>query len=151
MGYPQKNASCAVVRASNAHDTAENISASAADYGSLYVLRPIKVTGFYFAVTTIVASSTLDAVVALKRRTLLGSSGTESNLAVMTIPNGTAVGKVLYKFIEPVICYPGDELLYDHITQNTDAGTATGAGFYGLDFEDVAESAANCTDWVASS
>ena len=148
--YGQKSASCSIVRASNAHDTAENLAASNADYGSLYVMRPIKVTGFFFAVTLLVEASTAAPVVVLKRRTLIGSSGSESNLAVLTIPNLTAVGKVLYKFIEPVICYPGDELLYDHVTQATDAGTAAGAGFYGLEYEDVGESLANCTDWVAS-
>lgn len=148
--YEQKQASHAILRATNAHDTAENLAATAADYGQYYVCRPIKVTGFYFYVTTAIDSDTLNASVALTRRVTPGSDTGAVVMSTMAIPDGTAVGKVVYEFIEPVLCYPGDAILLDHTVQCTDNGTAAGAGFYGFDYEVVSEAVANCGDYVAA-
>lgn len=148
--YPNKSASMALMRRSNAFDTAENLAAAVAVHGGYIVMRPIKVTGFYFAVTTLVEADNVAPVVEVNRRPTIASSSSEVQLATLTIPEATAVGKVLYKNIEPVLCYPGDELSFEHITQATDSGTAAGAGFYGVDYEVVSEAVANCGDWVAS-
>lgn len=149
--YNNKQASHAIVRASNAHDTAENLAATAAVYGEYYVCRPIKVTGFYFAVTTALACDNAAAVIELNRRPTLGSSSGEVAIATITFADATAAGKVVYKHIEPVLVYPGDGLSLEHVTQATDSGTAAGIGFYGFDYEVVGEALVNCTDWVASS
>ena len=148
--YGDKAASHAIVRASNAHDTAENLAATAAVYGGYYVMRPVKVTGFYFLVTTAVLAGTTAPVVEINRRPTPGSSSGEVQMASMTIPTASAAGKVLYKQIEPVLCYPGDEISLEHVTQAADGGTAAGIGFYGFDYEVVSEAVANCGDLVAS-
>lgn len=148
--YPQKQASHAIVRASNAHDTAENLAATVADYGQYYVCRPIKVTGFYFYVTTALVADTLEPSVALTRRITPGSDTGAVVMSTMQLPDLTAAGKVVYEFIEPVLCYPGDAILLDHTVQCTSGTTAAGAGFYGFDYEVVDEAVGNCGDWVAA-
>jgi len=148
--YPNKQASHAIVRASNAHDTAENLAAANAVYGGYYVLRPIKVTGFYFIVNLLVDATTTAPVVEVNRRPTIASASGEVQMATITIPDTTAVGKVLYKNIEPVLCYPGDEISFEQTTQAADPGTAAGTGFYGFDYEVVSEAVSNCGDWVAS-
>lgn len=148
--YPSKQASNAIVRASNAHDTAENLAATAADYGTFYVCRPIKVTAFYFFVTTTLAADTLVPQVALTRRITVGSDTGAVVMSTMGIPDLTAAGKVVYEKFEPVLCYPGDTILLDHTVQCTSAATAAGAGFYGFDYEIVDEAVGNCGDWVAA-
>lgn len=147
--YPQKSGSHALLRKSNAHDTAENLAAAAAVYGGLLVCRPIKVTGFYFYVTLLVEADNVAPVVEVNRRPTYNSSSGEVQLAVMTIAEGTAAGKVYYEHIEPVLCYPGDEISFEHVTQATDSGTAAGTGFYGIEYEVVGEATGNMTDWVA--
>lgn len=148
--YENKQASHAIVRGSNAFDTAENLAATAADYGIFYVMRPIKVTGFYFYVTTAMVSDTLAASVALTRRITPGSDTGAVVISTMAIPDLTAAGKVVYEFVEPVLVYPGDNILCDHTVQCTSATTAAGAGFYGFDYEVVSETVSNCGDWVAA-
>ena len=148
--YVEKSASMALMRLSNAFDTAENLAASAAVHGGYIVMRPIKVTAFYFAVTTLVAADNVAPVIEVNRRPTVASSSGEAVIASMTIPEAAAVGKVYYKFVEPVLCYPGDELSFELVTQATDSGTAAGAGFYGVDYELVSEAVSNCGDWVAS-
>lgn len=149
MSYSNKQASHALI-ASTAMTTGENLAATAADYGQFYVCRPIKVTGFYFYVTTLIEASTLNPSVALTRRITPGSDTGAVVMSTMALPTGTAAGKVVYEFIEPVLCYPGDAILLDHTVQCTDAGTAAGVGYYGFDYEVVAEAVSNCGDWVAA-
>lgn len=149
--YSDKARSHAILRKSNAHDTAENLAAAAAVYGGYLVCKPIKVTGFYFYVTLAIDATTTAPVVEVNRRPTYNSSSGELQMASMTIPDATAAGKVVYKEIEPYLCYPGDEISFEHVTQAADPGTAAGTGFYGIDYEVVSESLANLSNLVASS
>lgn len=146
--YTKKSASMALMRRSNAFDTAENLAAAAAVHGGYIVMRPIKVTAFYFAVTTLVEADNIAPVVEVNRRPTIASSSGEEQIASLTIPEAAAVGKVYRKDCEPVLCYPGDEISFELVTQATDSGTAAGAGFYGIDYEDVSEAIGNCGDLV---
>jgi len=147
--YPKKARSHAILRKTNAHDTAENLAASAAVYGGYLVCAPIKVTGMYFYVTLAIVAGTTAPVVEVNRRPTYNSASGELQIVSGTIPTGTAAGKVLYEFCEPYLCYPGDELSFEHVTQAADGGTAAGTGFYGLDYEVVDEAVGNCSNWVA--
>lgn len=148
--YENKSASHAIVRKSNAHDTAENVAAAVAVHGGYLATRPIKITGFYFYVTVALVADTLAPAVAIKQRPTYNSSSGEVTIATLTLPDLTAAGKVVYKRVEPYLINAGDEISLEHTVQCTSAGTAAGQGFYGFDYEIISEAAGNQTDWVAS-
>lgn len=140
----------ALVRPNNNHLTAENLAAAAADYQELLVLSRVRVTRIMFMVTTLVAADTTAPVVTFTKRPTYNSSTDESTIGTLTIPDTTAVGKVVYKDVDPVILNPGDGLLLDHTTQAADASSAAGAGYYGLEYELCPDDARNLTDMVES-
>ena len=148
--YTNKGGALALMRKSNAFDTAENVAAAVAVHGGYLVMRPIKVSAVYFCLTTTMVADTLAAQVKVTRRPTIGSATGEVILATLILLDTLAAGKVVYKIISPVLCYPGDELNFEHTVQCTSASTAAGAGYYGVDFEIVDEAVANCTDWVLS-
>jgi len=133
----------AVIRRSNAFDTAEVLTAAAAVYGGLIMTKKVAIKRLMFVVTTVVASSTQNAVVEFNRRPTIGSATNEVLLGNLTIPNGTAVGTILYKDIDPVIIDAGEELSFEQTVQATDASAATGQGFYSFDCVAMAEVAGN--------
>lgn len=128
----------------------ETLTAAAAVHGEYLVMRSCVVRRIGFIVTTLVASNTQNAVVEFNRRPTPGSSSGEVLLGQLTIPTGTAVGKVLYKNISPVRLQVGDALSLEHVTQATDSGSAAGAGFYMFELVDEPEYIANEADAVAS-
>lgn len=148
--YSEAFMSGALVRKSGAHDTAEVLTAAAAVYGGYIVLKQCKIKRLMFVVTTLVASDTVAAVVEFNRRPTIDSSSGEVLLGQLTIPDGSAVGAVIYKDIEPVTLVPGDELSLEHVTAATDGTAAAGAGFYGFELCDEPEQPANCSNMVAS-
>ena len=150
MSYDQLSASHALLRASNAHDTAENVAAAAAVYGGYYVCYPIIIKRLYFFVTTALVASSTAALVEFNQRPTPGSGSGEVLLGQLTLAHGTAAGTVVYKDISPVRLNPGDELSYEHVTTAVSTGTAAGAGFYGILYELAPEYVANTTDLSAS-
>lgn len=140
----------ALIRKSNAVDTAEVLTAAAAVYGGYLVTKQCKITRIAFYVTVTVAANTQTPVVEFNRRPTYNSASGEVLMGTLTIPTGTAAGKVVYKDINPINLYPGDEFSFEHITQATDSGSAAGAGFYGFDLEEDPEYAGNQTNMVKS-
>lgn len=131
MSYPQKQGLGYLIRKSNAHDTAENIAASAAVYGGYLVTKPCQLTKFMFYVTLAVDADNVAPVVEVNQRPTYNSSSGEVLIDQITIPDGTAAGKVLYaRPSNPPVLNIGDELSFEHVTQATDSGTAAGTGFY---------------------
>lgn len=135
-----------LVRASNAFDTAENVAATAAVHGEYYVTKPCSVSEFKFIVTTAIVGTTTAPIVALKRRPTPGSATGEVTIANMTLPNGTAAGKVVSVRFAPVQLNVGDALNFEHITQA--AGSPAGAGFYDVVLEQDFEVDGNQSDLV---
>jgi len=150
MSYTNKVGLGYLIRASNAFDTAENIAATAAVYGEYYVTKPCSVFEFRFIVTLAIAASTAAPVVKIKRRPTPGSDSGAVDIATITIPTGTAAGKVMVKRVAPVQLNVGDTLCFQHVTQATDAGTAAGTGFYDVALEIDEESDGNQSDLVVS-
>lgn len=148
--YVNESFQGAFIRKSNALDTAEVLSAAGAVYGGYLVTRQCKIKRLMFYVTVLVAADTTAPVVEFNRRPTYNSSSGEILLGNLTIPEGTAAGKVVYKDIEPVILYPGDELSFEHTVQAVDSSSAAGAGFYAFEIEDCPEQAANQSDMVES-
>lgn len=136
MGYPNKMGLGYLVRKSNAFDTAENIAASAAVYGGYLVTKPCQITEFLFYVTLAVDADNVAPVVEVNKRPTYNSASGESLIAQITIPDGTAAGKVMRKICDPPVQLDvGDELSFEHVTQATDSGTAAGTGFYDVVLE----------------
>lgn len=134
MSYERKLGLGYLIRKSNAHDTAENVAAAAAVYGGYYVTKPCQVTKFMFFVTTAVDADTTAPVVEVNQRPTPGSATGEVQIASITIPDGTAAGKMMYAYpATPIILNVGDELSFEHVTQAADTGTAAGAGFYDVE------------------
>jgi len=129
---------------------AETISAAAAVHGQYLVTRPGAISQIGFFVTTLVASDTLDGVVEFNRRPTPGSGTGEVQLGTLTIPDGTAVGKLIVKDITPVKLVPGDALSLELLTQCTDASSAAGAGYYFFTFAPEEEEIANLVNVTAS-
>lgn len=148
--YTQKLALGALIRKSNAWDTAENLAAANAVYGAMLVPFSCAISEFKFYVTTdILAGTTAPQVKVTKRPTYNSATG-ETVVATLTIPSGTTAGKVVSKRFAPVQLDVGDELNFEQITQAADTGTAAGQGFYCAVLEVDDESDGNQSDLVTS-
>lgn len=146
MAYPQELLAGALVRQSSAFDTAQSITAAAAVYGSYVAHYPFMVQRYTFQLTA-AASDITSSVVALQKVTV---ANVTSEITTITIPTGTAVGKVLYKDFTPVKIGVGDKLQYKLKTQGGLGGTPAGAGFHGFLGQLAPEFAANETNYTAS-
>lgn len=150
MAYPTKQGLGYLIRASNAFDTAENAAAVAAVYGEYYVTKPCSISGFKFIVTVACSATTTAPVVEVNRRPTPGSSSGEVLIDQITIPDGTAAGKVMYTRFAPVQLNIGDSLAFEHVTAAAGSGTPACAGFYDVELEVDEEVEANQSDAVAS-
>lgn len=130
MAYAQEMLHGALIRKSNALDTAEVLSAAAAVYGGYLVAKRITIKRLMFYVTAEVVADNVPQV-EFNRRPTYNSSAGEVLIGQLNIPAGTPAGTVVYKDIEPMDLEVGDELSFEHITQAGGVGAA-GAGFYGF-------------------
>ena len=145
MAYTQPFMAGALIPKSTAVFTAEDLSAAVAVYGGFLITKQCKIKRIGFYVTTVISATTNPAVEFNRRPTYNSSSG-EILLGTLTIPTTTAVGTVVYKDIDPVVLFPGDELSLEHTVQ----ASATGAGFYVFEVCDDPEVPANQTKMLAS-
>lgn len=127
----------------------QDIGASSADHGELLCFRHCRVEQLLFALTSEAASGTTTAptVIFTKRPTPL-SATSESVIGTLTIPSGTAIGKVVYKTLtDPVEMNVGDTVELSH---TVGVGTPTGQGVYGFICAEFPETPANESDMIAS-
>lgn len=146
MSYPQELLSNSVVRTSSNFDTAEVLTAAAAVYGSYVVHYPISLTRFTFSVSTTISDLTASVI----RLTKVSIANVTTALTSMTIPNGTAARKVVYKDFTPVVVESGELLQMEHLTQGGLGGTPAGAGFYGFIAHFEPEVPGNLANMIAS-
>jgi len=128
--------------------TAETLSASAAVHGEMICVKRCKVRRIMFAVSTAVVATTTAPVVTFRKRVSPGTAGGQSTIGTLTIPNGTALGKVLYKDVTPVEIQVGQTVCFDHTTAAV--GDPAGVGSYGFEVIEDPELAANESNMVAS-
>lgn len=150
MAYTQRMALGAFPRKSNAFDTAENLAATAAVHGGYLITKPCSISEFQFYVTTTLVAGVTAPQVKITKRPTYNSASSEVVIATMTIPNGTAAGKVVGKRFSPVQLDVGDELNFEHITVANDTGTAAGAGFYNVTLDVDDENDTVETDYITS-
>lgn len=145
MAYPQEIMAGALVRQSNAFDTAEVITAAAGVYGSYVAHYPVQVSRFTFQVSTAVSDLTA-SVVAMQK---VSVADVTTSIASITVANGAAARKVYWKDFAPVKIGVGDKLEFKHATQGGLGGTPAGAGFYGFVAMLQPEFASNETNYIA--
>jgi len=126
-----------------------DIGASSADHGEMLCVRACTIQKLKFTLTGEAAggSSTAPTVVFTKRPTPLSSTG-ESAVGTLTIPDGTAVGKTVFKNVTPVNLDVGDSL---EIAHTIGAGSPTGQGHWSVDVCPTPDTAANEPDMLESS
>lgn len=150
MAYSEESLRGAIVPAGTAVLAADTISAAAAVHGEYLIGKRVKIKRLMFIVTTAVAADTTAPVVEFNRRPTPGSSSGEVQLGQLTIPDGTAAGKILYKDIDPVSLEAGDALALEHVTQAVDGSAAAGAGYYMFEADLDPEYVVNESDMVKS-
>lgn len=125
-----------------------DIGASSSTHGELLCFRQCILRRCMFMLTSELAggSSVAPTVVFKKHPTPLSASGA-STVCTLTVPDQTAVGKVVYKDITPVSFVPGDAI---EISWTVGTGTPTGIGMWFIEVEDDPETAANQSDMIAS-
>lgn len=146
MGYPQELLAGAIVRQSNAFDTAQSLTAAAAVYGSYIAHYPMMVQRYTFQITTAVNDLT-SSVVELQKVTV---GSVTSSLTTITVPNGTGVGKVMVKDFSPIKIGVGEKLQFKLKTQGALGGTPAGAGFHGFMSSLQNEAVINETNYLVS-
>ena len=154
MGYPQKGSHLAffvpnIPVSLNAAEVLKeiDIGASSADLGELVCVRSCYVTQVGFAVTGEVVGGTATApTVIFKKRPTPLSATSESTVGTLTIPDTTAVGKVIYENVTPVAFAVGDSM---EISHTVGTGAPTGMGCYYFICDEAPEVAGNNTDMVA--
>jgi hypothetical protein len=82
--------------------------------------------------------------------TKVSAANVTTAITSLTIPNGTAVKKVIGKEFAPVKIGVGEFLQLEHLTQGGLGGTPAGAGFYGFHAEMLPETVANETNYTTS-
>jgi hypothetical protein len=128
----------------------ETVSAAVAVHGEMICMKSCRVTRLLFYISTAIAADTTAPVVTFRKRPTPNSSSGQSTIGALTLPNLTAIGKVVYKDVSPVNLDVGDSVCFDHTTQAVDGSAAAGAGYYGFECEDRPDEAANQTDMVES-
>lgn len=125
-----------------------DIGASTGDHGEYLCVRPCVVRRLQFTLTGEAASGTSVAplVTATKRITPKSASGAVA-VGVLTVPSGTAIGKTVYKDIDPVSFSVGDSI---HLAWTIGTGTPTGIGLFSLVADDKPEVPANNAEMVES-
>lgn len=97
------------------------------------------------AVSTAI-NSTGAVVVTVKNRPTVASASGESTITTISIPAGTAAGKVVYKDINEALIAPGGSLVFEVTT----AATSAGAGLFGFVAAEDPEYKLNESSMIAS-
>lgn len=155
MAYSEEFLGGAIVPQDNKPLTPLNLVGSTGDYAQWLVGARCKLTRVMVMIDVVIATSTANAVVSIYRRPNYGPSGSGSSsgqvlLATITVPTGTAIGKILYKNIESVSLKAGEVLCAKLTTQGTDGSSATGKGYVLFSAFPVFEDPANEANMIAS-
>jgi len=124
-----------------------DVGAASADHGEYICVFPciVKRIGFVVVGEAIGGSGTAPTVVFTKRPTPLSATG-ESALGTLTLPDTTAIGKVVYKDVNIALAV-GDSVEIAHTVGVTGP---TGKGFPFLECADDPEYVGNNSDLIAS-
>lgn len=122
----------------------DDLSATGVHTTSMAIMSKAKVRRVACLLSAAIVS-TGAVVVAFKRRPLYGSASGEVTLASLSIPAGTAAGKLVFKDLDSSV-FPGDQI----IAEVTTAATTSGDGLYGIFLDDAPEQPSESSDMVES-
>lgn len=128
----------------------KSLVASTGVFTEWIALKRFVVKRLECVVTTLTATSTANPVITFRLRPTIASSSSQSTIGTLTIPTGSAVGKVIYKDIQNLVVPVGYSVAIDLSTAGTDASAAAGAGICGFEAVPSPEDKANETNMVAS-
>lgn len=116
------------------------------------VLSPITVFRVGALVTELVATDATAGIIKFDRRvTYASDTGRgDGDIGTITIPDTTAVGKIIYSEAIQIDLDAGDQIVPQVTTAGVDAGTEAGEMLYIVWYYDRHETPANQTDLVAS-
>ena len=100
------------------------------------------------AISTAVVSSG-GVVVTIRNRPTVASATGQSTITTLTIPAGTAAGKVVYKDINEALIVPGGSLVFE-VTTAAAGGGAAGQGVCGFVASEDPEYKLNESSMIAS-
>ena len=144
MGYPQSQMFGAK-HSTGSFEFEEGLTAVAAVHGSFVLHAPMQFKRLTFAIS--IATSDLTASVVRMTKVSL-SNVTTSVSGNMTISNGLAVQRVVYKDFSPVKIGAGEKVQFEHLIRGDLGGTPTGSGYYGFVAELLPELMTNETNAV---
>lgn len=129
---------------------AVDIGAANATHGEFVCIRPCVVREASFAVTLeAVVGTTTAPYVVLSKFTTPGAGGTSTAMATVTVPTGTAIGKVVRKSSLSTAYAVGDVMQIKHVIGT--GGSVAGQGNVDWICEESPEAVGNNTDISASS
>lgn len=125
-----------------------DIGAASADHGEMLCVRRCQVARTQFTLTSEAAggSATAPTVIFTRRPTPFSATG-EVVVNTLTIPDGTAVGKMVFKDFDPVTLEVGDTLEISHTVGITGP---TGQGVWSVKIIPMPEDARNESDMIES-
>lgn len=145
MGYPQ-SIMVGAKHSTGAYEFEETLTAAADVHGFIVLHAPMLIKRLTFAISTAVSDLTASVVRMVKVSRAGATAAVSGN---MTIANGLAVQRIVYKDFSPVKVGAGEKLQFEHIVQGDLGGTPTGAGYYGFIGELQPELMSNETNAIA--
>jgi len=125
-----------------------DIGAASADHGEMLCTRRCQVARLQFTLVGELAGGTVTApTVVFTRRPTPLSATAEVALGTLTIPDATAIGKTLFKDIDPVTLNVGDSMELAH---TVGSGTPTGQGYWSVRVIPMPEDPRNESDMIKS-
>jgi hypothetical protein len=125
-----------------------DIGAASGTHGEFVCVKACDVTSLRFSVATEAVSGTTTApTVVFAKRVTPGTDTGGSAVGTLTIPSGTAIGRVVLKDITPVNFQVGDVML---ISWTIGVGTPTGEGIPSWICQDDPEISGNNSDIIVS-
>ena len=122
---------------------------AAAVHGEYLCVKKSVVKSLKVLISTAVVS-TGAVVIAFKKRSAPGVSAAEVTMGSVSVPAGTALGKVVYKDLSSLYEFEPGMALAIEITTAAAGGGAAGGAVYGFEFEDAPEQPANISSMIES-
>ena len=145
MSYPQ-SIMIGAKHSTGSFEFEEGLTAAADVHGSIVLHAPMMIKRLTFAVSVAVNDLTASVVRMVKVSRANVTAAISGN---MTIANGTAVQRVVYKEFAPVKVGAGEKLQFEHVTLGDLGSTPAGAGYYGFIGELLPELMSNETNAIA--
>lgn len=145
MGYPQ-SIMLGAKHSNGSYEFEEGLTAVASVHGHIVLHAPMLIKRLTFCISTAISDLTASVVRMVK---VSRSDVTSSVSGNMTIANGLAVNRIVYKDFSPVKVGAGEKLQFEHVTLGGQGGTPAGAGYYGFIAELLPELMSNETNAIA--